>query len=307
MTLNQIDQGYEARFDGESSGARTIEPAFTQDLWERAVGRLKGAFDSQVFGAYLKPLRFSSFDGSKNEIRILAPSNLVKNHVQQNYAARILNALREESQREFEVKIEVADAGNTISGNTAGGEKGSVIPPVVVVKKPSSSFVSGLQSGRARQAKPSASPSFFRPGEATGLNPKYTFENFIVGNSNQFCHAAAMRVAERPGHSYNPLFIYGGVGLGKTHILHAIGNSVHARIPKARIAYMSSETFTNELIQSLRNAKMDEFKQRMRSLDVLLIDDIQFMCGKERTQEEFFHTFNTLYDAKCQIVLTSDK
>jgi chromosomal replication initiator protein len=141
----------------------------------------------------------------------------------------------------------------------------------------------------------------------SNINSKYVFDSFVVGNSNQFCHAAALRVAENPGMSYNPLFIYGGVGLGKTHLLHSIGNEVLKRNPNANILYLSSEAFTNELIMSLRNAKMDEFKQRLRNIEVLLIDDIQFICGKERTQEEFFHTFNALYSAKRQIVLTSDK
>ena len=139
------------------------------------------------------------------------------------------------------------------------------------------------------------------------LNTKYTFENYVVGANNQFCHAAALRVAEQPGKSYNPLFIYGGVGLGKTHLLHAIGNSVIEKDPTAKVLYMSSEAFTNELILALRFAKMDEFKKKLRSINVLLIDDIQFISGKERTQEEFFHTFNSLYAAKNQIIITSDR
>ena len=151
------------------------------------------------------------------------------------------------------------------------------------------------------QALPSFQPIF---------NPKYTFDHFVVGASNQFANAACLAVANLPAKNYNPLFIYGGVGLGKTHLLHAIGNHIlqHRILPDVKkICYISSEEFTNELINSLRYEKMDEFRNKFRRMDILLIDDIQFIAGKERTQAEFFHTFNSLYEARKQIVVTSDK
>jgi chromosomal replication initiator protein len=138
------------------------------------------------------------------------------------------------------------------------------------------------------------------------LNPKYLFENFVVGSSNQFAHAASRAVAESPAHSYNPLFLYGGVGLGKTHLLHAIGHEIQRRHPRLRVLYLAAEQFVNELINSIRFDRMPAFRERYRTIDVLAIDDIQFIANKERTQEEFFHTFNTLYTAQKQIILSSD-
>ncbi|MBF0217861.1 MAG: chromosomal replication initiator protein DnaA, partial [Candidatus Omnitrophica bacterium] len=153
--------------------------------------------------------------------------------------------------------------------------------------------------------KPSAAPD--NQYQKIGLNPKYSFDNFVVGQSNRFAHAAALAISENPAKTYNPLFIHGGVGLGKTHLLHAIGNRILELFPKSRILFISSEEFTNQLITAIRTRSQSNFRNMYRNVDVLLIDDIQFIAGKESTQEEFFHTFNRLYDSHNQIVLSSDR
>lgn len=156
-------------------------------------------------------------------------------------------------------------------------------------------------------APPAAPAPLVNRKRPSSLIPKYTFDNFVVGASNQFAHAASKAVANQPGDHYNPLFIYGGVGLGKTHLANAIGHQILDQHPTRRVVYLSSESFMNELITALRRDRMDDFKGRFRRIDVLILDDVQFLAGRERTQEEFFHTFNSLYEAHRQIVLTSDK
>ena len=145
------------------------------------------------------------------------------------------------------------------------------------------------------------------PGDRSSLNPKYTFETFVTGSSNRFAHAAAMAVAESPGKVYNPFFMYGGVGLGKTHLMHAIGNRVLQNHPEMRVLYVSSEQFTNEIIRAIQEGKAELFRQKYRTIDVLMVDDIQFLSGKQSTQEEFFNTFNALHVADKQIILSSDR
>ncbi len=279
------------------SAGINMSAGINSEVWSRGLAALEAEVDPQVFSAYLKPLRFNCFNQDTGECEILAPSSLVRNQVDRAFRSRIEQALSKESGQASVILRFSVDAVADF-----GSQNIKVIRAPIVIKQAPNSSVN-----QASPAQKAATNLIQVNPESSGLNPRYTFSSFIVGNSNQFCHAAALRVAENPGESYNPLFIYGGVGLGKTHLLHAIGNFAQQRRPGCKVVYMSSETFTNELILALRNAKMDEFKQKMRSIEVLLIDDIQFMSGKERTQEEFFHTFNILYNAKHQIVITSDR
>lgn len=267
-------------------------------IWERGLSKFQKELDPQIFSAFIKPLKFSSYDSSTSEVTIRAPSKFVCTQVDKKFRGSFLKMFSDElGASNLSIRFAVDES---VSALDKSKDSAGVLSknPYVVVKRVGSN---GSLSPVGGSGSPSNDLLHYRS------NPKYTFQNFVVGNSNQFSHAAACRVAEEPGASYNPLFIYGGVGLGKTHLLHAIGNAVLEKNPRKRVCYISSETFTNELIQALRHAKMDEFKKRFRSIDVLLVDDIQFICGKERTQEEFFHTFNVLYNLKHQIVITSDK
>ena len=284
---NSEQSALSAKEDGLNAGV-------ISDLWQRSLAEMKGDLDPQLFAAFIEPLRVLKLDLESSELKLGAPSRLVRDRVIDKYSGRLVEILcKLLGISELRLEVEVGAGGaNTVVED-------SQVPTQVIVKK-----ARAKSNGFARPAVVSSNTA---PSLSPNVNPKYTFANFVVGNNNQFCHAAALRVSEEPGLSYNPLFIYGGVGLGKTHLLHAIGNAALARNPQARVLYISSETFTNELIQALRLAKMDDFKNKYRNIEMLLIDDIQFMCGKERTQEEFFHTFNALYQAKHQIVITSDK
>ncbi len=244
------------------------------ELWAEALTEIKERIGKQNFDAWIKPVRFIL--KSKNEIVLEVPNKFFRDWLTEHYLRHIETALSSISKSDVIVTFEI------------NSKLEHQVPAGKAEKK------------QEREPEPP-------PRNNKNLVQKYTFENFVIGASNQFAHAACTAVANQPGEHYNPLFIYGGVGLGKTHLVNAIGHRVAAQRPNLKVVYLSSESFMNELISSLRRDKMDEFKKKFRNVDVLIVDDIQFIAGKERTQEEFFHTFNSLYESHKQIVITSDK
>jgi len=265
-----------------------------EDLWQRTKTILRTRMSPPSFETWVKPSRAIAIDLGDQTLTIETPNDFARDWISKNLPD-VHHALNEAGGAGLRVALRTASADARLSaaplpvadGPNAGG-------PSALSPRDAASYGGGMPM-------PPPSPTYGI------LNPKYTFETFVVGNHSRFAHAAAIAVAENPAKAYNPLFIYGGVGLGKTHLMHAIGHHMLARNPHTKVAYLSSEKFTNELINSIKEDRMPEFRTRYRNIDLLLIDDIQFIEGKGRTEEEFFHTFNALYEAGKQIVLSSDR
>ena len=247
----------------------------TGNIWDQVLSRIETKVNRHSFYTWFKPTSFVADDGAA--IRVRVPNVLFRDWLTKHYSAVLQEALGEVERRGTSVAFVTEDLAAPVT-------------PAIPVELPV--------------------PAEF-PDEADaqpgGLAPRYSFDTFIVGSSNQFAHAACRAVAEAPSRSYNPLFIYGGVGLGKTHLMHAIGHYVLNHLKSLKLTYISSERFMNEMINALRYDRVLDFRERYRSVDVLLVDDIQFLAGKEATQTEFFHTFNALYDSQKQIVISSDR
>ena len=268
--------------EGAKTGKNSQQPSVVElastpaetakDTWARVLQRIESKVNPHSFRVWFQPTSFLGEDASSLSVRV--PNSWYAEWLKTNYESLIQDALRDVSRPGLKVLFcPEAEVGPTPS--SSNGASNSRTP------------TGGFAAGR--------------------LNPKYSFETFVVSSCNQFAHAASRAVAEQPCRANNPLYVYGGVGLGKTHLMQAIGNRIASRARSRLVmAYVSSESFMNELINAIRDERTQEFKERYRNVDVLLIDDIQFLAGKERTQEEFFHTFNALYDAEKQIVITSD-
>ena len=242
-------------------------------VWEEILFLIESKMTKQGFDTWFANSRLLSFDGTKMSIEV--PSKFHRDWIKDKHWATLTDVINEVTKK------------NSIE-----------IDFVVPLQEPQKKTTKAEAKGE-KQA--------FRPVRSGVLDKKYTFNTFVVGPSNQFAHASAQAVAQAPGRAYNPLFIYSGVGLGKTHLVNAIAHAVQSNNTRAKVAYLSSEEFTNELIMSISRQKMEDFRQKFRNMDILIIDDIQFISGKDRTTEEFFHTFNALYESQKQIVLTSDR
>ncbi len=270
----------------------TSTAASTANPWVQILSALEKKINRHSYDTWLKPTRFSHLNGDVLVIRVPTPEF---RHIGDKYADLIQEAMDKLALDFKDVQFVTAEEDPTAPKPENVRPEGGFAP--ASVSSPAAARTNALPGSQAR----------FDWESAAQLNQRYTFTNFVIGAGNQFAHAAAQAVAEKPSKAYNPLFLYGGVGMGKTHLMQAIGHEVKKHAPHASICYLSSEKFTNEMINSLRYDKMTSFRDKFRNVDVLLIDDIQFLAGKERTQEEFFHTFNALHESMKQIVIASDR
>nr|WP_219606142.1 MULTISPECIES: chromosomal replication initiator protein DnaA [Pectobacterium] len=272
-----------------------VESAVSLSLWQQCLARLQDELPATEFSMWIRPLQAELSD---NTLALYAPNRFVLDWVRDKYLNNINVLLNDFCGMDAPLlRFEV-------------GSK----PLVQAVSQPAQSHhnpvsVARQQPVRSAPVRPSwdNSPVQAEHTYRSNVNPKHTFDNFVEGKSNQLARAAARQVADNPGGAYNPLFLYGGTGLGKTHLLHAVGNGIIARKPNAKVVYMHSERFVQDMVKALQNNAIEEFKRYYRSVDALLIDDIQFFANKERSQEEFFHTFNALLEGNQQIILTSDR
>ncbi|MDQ0228161.1 chromosomal replication initiator protein DnaA [Metabacillus niabensis] len=246
------------------------------ELWSKALDEIEKKISKPSFETWLKSTTAHSIKG--DTLTITAPNEFARDWLESRYLHLIVDTIYQLTGEEFSVKVIIPQ-----------NQKDNDFVPNSPIKQINSHDDEQIELPQSM------------------LNPKYTFDTFVIGSGNRFAHAASLAVAEAPAKAYNPLFIYGGVGLGKTHLMHAIGHYVINHNPSAKVVYLSSEKFTNEFINSIRDNKAVDFRNKYRSVDVLLIDDIQFLAGKESTQEEFFHTFNTLHEESKQIVISSDR
>ncbi len=258
-----------------------------KQVWRAALGELQVSLSPANYETWLRDTQLVDVD--EQRFRIAVPNGFAKDWLETRYRSLISQTLARIVGYSVQVEFVVGASTSTTDGASVEDD------------------AAGLPTTPSTQHVRVEPTRVGGEGGTTNLNPRYTFSNFIVGSANRLAHAASLSVAERPGHAYNPLFLYGGVGLGKTHLMHAIGNQVIARFPRKRVVYATSEKFTNEFITSIQQGKIDDFRARYRRIDLLLIDDIQFIADKERTQEEFFHTFNAIHDDGKQIVLSSDR
>lgn len=287
-------------------------------LWQQCLETLRDELSSQHFNTWIRPLQAEEEEGS-NQLRLLAPNRFVRDWVCDKYVQRITELMRELSAGQPPKLVLLVGSRRAAAGPKPRelGHPVSASPRPPSVHAPARSGVSGgPEVDRLRDE--SVGGDAQRSGERqvqvegsikhnSGLNPNFTFETFVEGKSNQLARAASRQVSENPGGAYNPLFLYGGVGLGKTHLMHAVGNALAVRRSNARVVYLHSERFVADMVKALQLNAINDFKRFYRSVDALLIDDIQFFAGKERSQEEFFHTFNALLEGGQQMILTSDR